>query len=93
MTYTTVAAHTRRGYQVRAHGRRTAGRHITEVLANDGDRVYGEFDREGRPAPVSPSTNGCPHPGWYPVSHVDGGILAWACTDCAASRPTEEVAE
>ena len=38
MSYTAVRSHTRRGYPVRAHGRRTAGRRITEVLAYDRDQ-------------------------------------------------------
>ena len=65
MGYTAVRSHTRRGYPVRAHGRRTAGRHITEVLANDRDRVYGGIALESRPTPVSPSTK---HPRAYRVT-------------------------
>ena len=88
MSYTTVRAHTRNGHQVRAHSRRTDGSAVADVL-RDLDRVYERIDREFEEQAASlPSPNStCPHPAWYPVPHVDGTrILAYACTDCAASR-------
>ena len=94
MGYTTVRTHTRRGYQVRAHARRTSGHHIADILQRDLDRVFERIDREDFTAPA-PSTDGtCSHPAWYPVLHVDGKIiLAYACTDCAASQPAQEARE
>ena len=90
MSCTMVRSHTRNGYPVQAHTRRTSGRHIADVLARDLDRMYGELDRELADRPPTGPVGGdpaCPHPGWYPVPHVDGtSILAYACTDCAASR-------
>ena len=87
MGYTTVRTHMRQGYTVRAHSRHTSGRHIADILQRDLDRVFERIDREDFTAPV-PSTDGtCSHPDWYPVRHIDGKIiLAYACTDCAASR-------
>ena len=41
MGYTTVRTHMRRGYQVKAHTRHTSGRHITDILQRDLDRVFG----------------------------------------------------
>ena len=35
MSYTTVRTHTRRGYPVQAHPRRTTGAAIRDVLARD----------------------------------------------------------
>ena len=90
MSYTTVKAHSRRGYQVRAHSRRTSGRHIADILQRDLDRVFERIDT----APA-PSTDGtCSHPDLYPVRHVDGtSILAYACTDCASTKPADEARE
>ena len=38
MGYATVRSHTRRGYQVRAHARRTSGRHIADILQREPER-------------------------------------------------------
>ena len=94
MGYAAVRSHTRRGYQVRAHSRHTSGHHITDVLQRDLDRVFERLDREDFTAPA-PSTDGtCSHPDWYPVRHVEGTIiLAYACTDCAATKPAAEARE
>ena len=89
MGYTTVRSHTRRGYKVRAHSRRTNDWRIADILQRDLDRVFERIDT----APA-PSTDGtCSHPDWYPVRHVDGtSILAYACTHCAATRsPGDQV--
>ena len=94
MSCTMVRAHTRNGHQVRSHTRRTNGSAVAEVLMRDLDKVFERIDREDFTAPA-PSTDGtCSHPDWYPVRHVDGKIiLAYACTDCAASQPAEEARE
>ena len=95
MGYTTVRAHARRGYQVRAHSRRTNDWHIADILQCDLDRVFERLDREDV-APVGPvgGDPDCPHPSWYPVRHVDGTrILAYACTDCAATKAATEARE
>ncbi len=90
MGHTTVSAHTRQGHAVRAHSRRTSGQAVATVLQRDLDRVFERIDT----APA-PSTDGtCSHPDWYPVRHVDGtSILAYACTDCASTKPAQEVRE
>ena len=87
MAHATVRVHTQRGSAVMAHSRRTNGQHIADIFQRDLDRVLEQLDREDFTAPA-PSTDGtCSHPDWYPVRHVDGTrILAYACTDCAASR-------
>ena len=91
MAITSVKSHTRRGYQVRAHTRRTDGRNIADILARDLDRVYEQDRAPGQIAGADPD---CPHPAWYPVLHVDGKIiLAYACTDCAATKPAQEARE
>ena len=98
MGYTVVRSHTRRGYQVRAHSRRTSGHHIADILQCDLDMVFEQLSREDvGPVGGDPA---CPHPGWYPVRRCDSDtpyeespILAYCCTGCAASRPTEEVTE
>ena len=101
MGYTTVRTHTRRGYQVRAHSRRTNSSAAAEVLMRGMYRAYERLDRENT-APVGPvgGDPACPHPGWYPVqrllldtSYEDSPILAYCCTGCAASRPAEEARE
>ena len=93
MSYTTVRSHTRRGYPVREHSRRTVGRNIADVLTRDLDRVYEELVQDGATERIVWADPHCPHPRWYPVRHVDGTrILAYACTDCAATRsPGEQV--
>ena len=93
MGQATVRTHARRGYQVREHSRRTVGRNVADVLARDLDRIYEERDTQGPPRGIVGANPDCPHPAWYPVRHVDGTrILAYACTDCAATRsPGEQV--
>ena len=97
MGHTTVRAHTRRGHPVRAHGRRTNGRDVADVLQRDLDRLYDRLDREleDRAAPMPTPDSACEHPGWYAVPRVcicdepcdcKSQVLAYACTDCAASR-------
>ena len=94
MGYTTVRTHTRRGYQVRAHARHTSGHHITDVLQRDLDRVHEERDSQVPARGIVGADPDCPHPAWYPVRHVDGTrILAYACTDCAATKPATEARE
>ena len=94
MGYTAVRAHSRRGHQVRAHSRRTNGSAVTDVLSRDLDRVYEELGRE-YVAPVEPvgGDPACAHPDWYAVRRLlldtpyeDSPILAFCCTDCAATR-------
>ena len=100
MGYTTVRSHTRRGYQVRSHTRHTSGHHIADILQRDLDMVFERLDREdvgpvgGDPACEHPA---CEHPGWYPIRRIlldtpyeDSPILAYACTDCAATEPVED---
>ncbi len=94
MGYTTVRSHTRNGHQVRAHSRRTNGSAVTDVLARDLDRVYEELIQDGATERIVWADPHCPHPRWYPVLHVDGTrILAYACTDCAATKPAQEARE
>ena len=98
MSYTTVRSHTRRGYQVRAHSRRTNSSAVAEVLLRDLDRAYERLDRENT-APVGPvgGDPACPHPSWYPVRRLlldtpyeDSPILAYCCTGCAATKEARE---
>ena len=93
MSCTTVKSHTRNGHQVRSHTRRTNGSAVADVLARDLDRVYEELVQDGATERIVWADSHCPHPSWYPVRHVDGTrILAYACTDCAATRsPGEQV--
>ena len=102
MSYTTVRSHTRNGHQVRAHSRRTNGSAVADVLARDLDRMYGALDRELADRPPTGPVGGdpaCRHPGWYPIRRCDSDtpyeespILAYCCTDCAATRsPGEQV--
>ena len=94
MGYTSVRTHTRRGYQVRAHTRHTSGHHIADVLQRDLDRVYEELVQDGATERIVWANPACEHPGWYPVRHVDGtSILAYACTDCASTKPADEARE
>ena len=97
MSHTTVRAHTRRGYQVREHSRRTVGRNIADVLTRDLDRVYERIGQDGAPERMIGADPDCPHPGWYPVRRLvldtpyeESPILAYCCTDCAATRPVED---
>ena len=91
MGQATVRSHTRRGYQVKAHARHTSGHHIADILQRDLDRVFERIDQQGATEQISSANPDCLHPGWYPVLHVDGTrILAYACTDCAATKPAEE---
>ena len=100
MSHTTVRSHTRRGYQVREHSRQVSGRVVADVLARDLDRVYEEIDEDRATERIVWSDPDCPHPGWYPVRrHVpdtpyeESPILAYCCTDCAATRPVDEARE
>ena len=93
MGYTTVREHTRRGYAVRAHSRRTTDSATADVLARDLDRIYDDLGCENASARAVSSLcqEGREHTGWYPVWHIDGDrILAWVCTECAASRLLED---
>ena len=101
MSYTTVRAHTRRGHQVRAHGRRTNGSAVAEVLMRYMYRAYERLDREDV-GPVGPvgGDPACQHPGWYPIRRLlvdtpyeDSPILAYCCTDCATTKLIEEARE
>ena len=101
MSCTMVRAHTCRGHQVRAHSRRTNGSAVADVLSRDLDRVYERLDGENT-APVGPvgGDPACQHPGWYPIRRCDSDtpyeespILAYCCTDCAATKPAQEARE
>ena len=94
MSYTAVRSHTRNGHQVRSHTRRTNGSALADVLARDLDRVYEELVQDGATERIVWADPHCPHPSWYPVRHVDGtSILAYACTDCASTKPADEARE
>ena len=93
MGYAAVRSHTRRGYQVRSHTRRTNGSAVADVLARDLDRLYEELVQDGATEQLSSAKPDCPHPSWYPVRRLllntpyeDSPILAYCCTGCAASR-------
>ena len=93
MGYTAVRSHTRNGHQVRSHTRRTNGSAVAEVLMRDMYRVFEQIDQQGATEQISSANPDCPHPGWYPIRRCDSDtpygespILAYACTDCAASR-------
>ena len=95
MSYTTVRAHTRRGYQVREHSRQVSGRVVADVLARDLDRVYEEIDEDRAPERIIGADPDCPHPGWYPirrhlldVPYEESPTLAYCCTGCAGSAGT-----
>ena len=97
MGQTTVRSHTRRGYQVKEHARRTVGRNITDVLARDLDRLYGEQDKQVPSRSTVSADPDCPHPAWYPVRRLvldtpyeDSPILAYCSTSCAATRKAEK---
>ena len=98
MGYTTVRTHTRRGYQVRAHSRRTSGHHIADILQCDLDMVFEQLSREDV-GPVGGDPD-CSHPGWYPIRRLlvdtpyeDSPILAYCCTGCAATKAAAEARE
>ncbi len=100
MSYTTVRSHTRRGYPVREHSRRTVGRNIADVLTRDLDRIYEEQNKRVPSLGIVGADPDCPHPGWYPVRRLvldtpyeESPILAYCCTDCAATRPVDEARE
>ena len=94
MSYTTVRSHTRNGHQVRSHTRRTNGSAVAEALMRDLDRVFERIDQQGATEQISSANPDCPHPGWYPVRHVDGtSNLAYACIDCASTKPADEARE
>ena len=94
MGQTSVRTHMRRGYQVRAHTRRTSGRHIADILQRDLDRVFERIDQQAATEQLSSANPDCPHPSWYPVLHIDGKIiLAYCCTGCAATKAATEARE
>ena len=100
MDYTLVRAHTRRGYPVREHSRRTNGSAVADVLARDLDRVYEELVQDGATERIVWADPHCPHPGWYPVRRLlvdtpyeDSPILAYCCTGCAATKAAAEARE
>ncbi len=77
MANSMVRAHTRNGYFVKAHSRRTRDRML-------------DIERDPAPLEPYPVNNDCPHPAWYPIRHIESGrLLTYCCTDCAASRPAE----
>lgn len=97
MRYASVRAHSRRGHQVRAHSRRTNGMAIADALASDLDRIYEERDTQGPQRGIVGADLNCPHPAWYPIRRIlldtpyeESPILAYCCTDCAATRPVED---
>ena len=73
MSHTTVRAHTRRGYQVRAHPRRTTGAAIRDVLARDGERAI-----ERAQARLSGE---CQHAGLFLAYH-ETGVTFFVCRCC-----------
>ena len=92
MGQTSVRSHTRRGYQVRAHTRRTSGRHIADIFQRDLDRVHEQIDLQSATEQICSANPDCRHPGWYPVRRLlidipyeDSPIVAYCCTGCAAS--------
>ena len=97
MSYTTVRSHTRNGHQVRAHTRQTNGSAVADVLSHDLDRVYEELVQDGATERIVWADPHCPHPSWYPIRrcaldtpYEESPILAYCCTDCAATRPVED---
>ena len=93
MGYTTVRTHMRRGYQVRAHSRRTNDWRIADILQRDLDRVFERIDQQGATEQLSSANPACSHPSWYPVRRLlldtpyeDSPILAYCCTGCAATK-------
>ena len=100
MGQATVRSHTRRGYQVRSHTRRTNGSAVAEALMRDLDRVFERIDQQGTTEQISSANPGCPHPSWYPIRQLlvdtpyeDSPILAFCCMGCAASRPADGARE
>ena len=100
MGQTSVRSHTRRGYQVRAHSRRTNDWGITDIVQRDLDRVFERIDQQGATEQISSANPDCPHPGWYPVRRLlldtpyeDSPILAYCCTGCAATKAAAEARE
>ncbi len=93
MSHTTVRTHTRRGYSVQAHSRRTVGRSIADVLTRDLDKMHEEQNKRVPLLGIVGADPDCPHPAWSPVRRLlldtpyeDIPILAYCCTGCAASR-------
>ena len=100
MGQTSVRSHTRRGYAVQAHTRRTNDWRIADILQRDLDRVFEQIDLQGTTEGIRLANPDCPHPSWYPVRRLlldtpyeDSPILAYACTDCAATKPAQEARE
>ena len=73
MSHTVVRTHTRRGYQVRAHPRRTTGAAIRDVLARDEERST-ERARELWDGE-------CQHAGLFLAYH-ETGVTFFVCRCC-----------
>ena len=73
MSYTTVRTHTRRGYQVRAHPRRTTGAAIRDVLARDGERAIERAQAR--------LIGECQHAGLFLAYH-ETGVTFFVCRCC-----------
>ena len=71
MSYTAVRSHTRRGYPVSAQGRRTAGRHIQDVLRRDKEQINERYR----------SMRVCSHDGQFLAYH-ETGVTFFVCQTC-----------
>ena len=71
MSYTTVRTHMRRGYQVRAHSRRTDNRHIQDVLRRGIEQINNRYQS----MPV------CSHVGQF-LAYRETGVTFFVCQTC-----------
>ena len=71
MGQTTVRSHTRRGYQVREHSRRTNNRHIQDVLMRGIEQINNRYQS----MPV------CSHDGQF-LAYRETGITFFVCQTC-----------
>ena len=71
MSYTTVRTHMRRGYQVRAHTRRTDNRHIQDVLRRGIEQINNRYQS----MPV------CSHDGQF-LAYRETGVTFFVCQTC-----------
>ena len=71
MSHTTVRTHTRRGYQVKAHTRRTDNRHIQDVLMRGIEQIANRYQS----MPV------CSHVGQF-LAYRETGVTFFVCHPC-----------
>ena len=71
MGYTVVRSHTRRGYAVQAHTRRTDNRHIQDVLRRDIEHITNRYQS----MPV------CSHVGQF-LAYGETGVTFFVCQPC-----------